>query len=354
MSVTRSDVAKHAGVSEATVSNVMNNVEGKVSQEVRGRVLKSVQELGYVPNESAKRLIEKRYADASASGNLTHNIGCIIYKGFNKFSNYIYAGIMEGVENEIRKNNYHLYFYYKSNELAESPVLFNKMINTDSVDGLITISTQLEDIREQVLSRIKNIISIGEPLGNTGNIDCIVFDEHQVGVDAVKYLAGLGHKSIGFVGVTQLTTNKRFLGYKDALKSLGLLYDGNIVKLNIEGKELSMRGLGYSNMRYILDSAGKAPTAVFVADDEASIGVYKAIMEKGLKIPDDISVLTCGNSSKLDDLEPGITSFVLKVDEVAVIAVKRLLERIKNPAIGPIKTTVPYRLVEHASCKKIQ
>ena len=346
MSITRDDVARKAGVSVGTVSNVLNNFPN-VRFEIKQKVLKTVEELGYVPNTFAQKLAGTKKTGSSKDS--TNNIGCIIYRGFNKYEGFSHARIVEHLEHEVKRKGYNLSFYYRCDELSQNPPLFNKMVSSETIDGLITISTQLEGILEQTKSRIKNIISLGEPLGAKNDIDCVLYNDCKVSVDVVKYFAGLGHKRIGFIG----TDKPRARVFEDTLKELHLEYDKNLVEKIEYLPRIDYRISGYNLMKKIIDQARIIPTAMYIANDEASIGALKAIKEKGYKVPGDISIVTCGDIDILDYMDPPITTYRYNEKEIAVMAVNRLMERIANPEISPIETTVSFELIERKSVKGV-
>jgi len=138
--------------------------------------------------------------------------------------------------------------------------------------------------------------------------------------------------------------------YKKAIEELGLVYDENIVENKFEEKNGNEDG--YNHMKKILEKA--TPTAVFSSNDLATAGVMMAISQRGLKIPQDISVLGCGDDfDTLAYMNPPLTTFAMKKGSVGEFAVKRLLDRIKNPDASPVKILVPFQLIERESCSKI-
>ena len=336
--ITREEVAEHAGVSTATVSNVLNNVP-KVGADVRLKVLRSIEQLGYIPNSSAHNLAFRRREVEHKIR--THNIGCIIYSGFNKFNQPENSDLMEEIDREIRRMKHHLYFYYRSTELSEDPMLFNKVVNRNNIDGLIVISSQLEGILEETKKRIKNIISIREPLGDDDKTDCVSFDEYGAVYNGVRHLVQLKHKRIVLV-INPDSSEKRNMmrinGYKDACKSCGINYEESFIQR------------GCSSMKKSLDSA---PTAVIISHIEYTSGILDAIKDFGLSVPDDISVIAIGNYKMLEELKPEITNMQLNTKDIAKITVNRLVEKINNPGMPVFKIVMPYELIERGSVRQV-
>ncbi|OGS18399.1 MAG: hypothetical protein A3J83_04405 [Elusimicrobia bacterium RIFOXYA2_FULL_40_6] len=362
MEATIIDVAKRTKVSIGTVSNVIHN-KPNVESKTREKVLKSIHELGYVPNESAQNL--KKGIRNDLKKRLTNNIGLIVYKGFNRYGFADHTSLVEGLDKEIRNHDNHLYFYYRVDELSENSSLFNKVVNSGNIDGLIVLSSQLEGIYEQVRKRIKNIISIGEPLGKEGDIDCLMFDDYGASYNAVKYLAESGHKRIGSITNLAYYKERQFVSnrqraFKDAVRDLGLENDETLIEgvlprdfFDLGAGMTLNKEAGYRLMKNLLIKAKPLPTAVFLENAESCSGVVEAIREAGLRIPDDISVITIGNSNLMGNVEPKITTFMYDVNEASKAVVKKLLERINTPRIKQVKILFPFDLSAGESCRKI-
>ncbi|OGS20634.1 MAG: hypothetical protein A3J83_05620 [Elusimicrobia bacterium RIFOXYA2_FULL_40_6] len=357
------DVAKHAKVSISTVSNVIHD-KGKVNSGTKERVLKIIQELGYIPNEFAQRL--KKGIKKNIDKQLTYNFGLIVYKDYNKYGSKDHSELIESLDREIRNSGYHLYFYYRCDELSENPQLFNKVVNSRNIDGLIVISSQLEGIYDQVRSRIKNIISIGESLGTENDVDCIKFDDYNAAYDAVKYLAKLGHKRIGTIADLVYYREKqkdsiRLRAYKDAVRDFNLESDESLIEGYVEHDSTDPSAgttvaneISYKLMKNLLDKAKPLPTAVFVETAESCGGIIEAIKEKGLQIPDDISIVTMGSEILMDNVYPVITTLTYDVKEISKTVIRRLIERISNPEMKPVKIVLPYDIAIRESCKQIK
>jgi len=343
------DVAKYAQVSINTVSRVINNAQ-YVAKDKRERVLKAIAELNYVPNESARRL--KSYHLKKTVSKQTFNIGCIVFSKM-KFSDPYYSLILDGIDREVIRQKYHLNFIYTFEQINNDPTILINMINPEKVDGIIFIHPlNTEDNRkivEKIKMKFKSIVFVDTLYDE--NVDCIDVDKFQAGYDAVKYLVGLGHKRIGFIGETESYDDLRYKGYLMGITDFGLEYDKNI----IEGKNIGY-GIeeGYTCMKRILDRTQLLPTAIFAASDRTAIGVMRAITEKQLKIPDDISVIGFDNLPESQNITPTLTTFGVKKDELGILAVRKLLERIKNPETSPSKTILPVELIIRNSCKTIK
>ncbi|OGS28256.1 MAG: hypothetical protein A2297_10180 [Elusimicrobia bacterium RIFOXYB2_FULL_48_7] len=361
MKITMHHVASHAGVVISTVSRVLNN-HPNVSSKTKEKVLKSVEALGFVPDKTAQNLVHRRYAPLH--GNKTRNIGCIVSSGIDKYSSPFIAGIIDGIDEEAIAHNHRLAFVYKVNELSGNYVLFNEMISDDKIDGLIIIATRLNGIYKQVSERIKPLLSLKAT--PDVDMDYILPDDFQAGYDAVKYLASLNHDRIAFMADLWPDTDdprallynnsieQRFAGYKQALADLSLKYDETIVAIKTVENKLNQIENGYSIMKKLIDKSNPPPSAVFCASDLITAGAVKALKDKEIAVPDDISVVTCGDSPEsISYVEPALTAFGINKKELGKLSVSRLIERINNPEVPTTKTMVKYALTERASCKKV-
>ncbi len=336
MAITIKDVAAHAKVAVMSVSNVINN-KPYVSEKIRERVKRAIDELGYVPNETARKLREKKTGLVTKTG----NIGCLIFGSFNKFSNPYYAKIMEAMENEITNQNYHLLFSYTEGQLenrASLPAFFNQ------VDGLIIAGRIQNKLYDFLKGRGLLMISVDAFYGD--DTDCITIDKVSGAYRATNYLIQLGHKRIGFIGRTSSmplpNIRERIDGYREALIKNEIAFDREIVKegADIEGGRL--------RTEEILKSA-KIPTAIFAYSDSIAAGIMKAARALELNVPEDISVIGFNGDEMGTYLEPPLTTISIPRKEMGVAAVNRLIERIKDDSSPARKTIFPVKLVVRGS-----
>lgn len=365
MKINMHHVADHAGVVISTVSRVLNN-HPNVSLKTKEKVLRSIEALGFVPDRAAQNLVHKRYApEIDGIHKKTQNIGCIVGSDTDKYSSPFNAAIIDGIDEEAGSHKQRLVFVYKLDELRNDYVLFNEMISDEKIDGLIVIATELEGIYKQVRERIKPLLSL-KTIPDT-DVDCILPDDYQAGYDAVKHLVSLNHDRIAFaadlwpaagndakVFLYNTAIEQRFAGYRQALADLNVKYDETIVSKKTVENKINQLENGYTIMKKLIDRSNPPPSAVFCASDLIAAGVVKALKDKEIAIPDDISVITCGDSPEsISYVEPALTTFLINKKELGKLAVGRLMERINNPAVPTTKTMVKYCLQERVSCKKV-
>lgn len=188
-----------------------------------------------------------------------------------------------------------------------------------------------------------NVIGAPEDLRNK---DVVFSDDIQGGYDMTQCLISLGHRSIGFVGNTQLPWFARcFAGYRRALDEAGISV--NLSTTNSEDDAES----GYLGAKSLLANQ-KSVTAILAGNDQTAHGVYKALRDSGRRIPDDISVAGCDDTVGAW-LHPGLTTTREFPEQLGKQLVQLALNRIAKPDLEPQHITVPTELVKRDSCSSI-
>ena len=340
-----SDISKQAGVSVSTVSKVLNN-NTKISPDTRDRVLKVVDEMGYVPDEAARKL----RLGVRSRKRLTSNVG-VIACGRHIFRNPYYTELLEALGEELVRRNYHMEFAYASWMLLANPTLFSKVIHSANIDGLILLNTSGADhtLYEKIEGRANAVISVAGEF--VEGMDSVCVDHFRAGTDMVDYLAGLGHVRIGFVGDCN-DMKGMYGGYREGLRKNSLDYDGTMAAGDSYGGSDFLSGMekGGEYMKKVMTAGNKLPTAVIAAKDTMAIGAVNAVREKGLKVPEDISVTGFGDLDSARGFTPGITTVGFNEKETARLSVSRLLERVESPWLKPVSITVSHEIVRRESC----
>ena len=187
-----------------------------------------------------------------------------------------------------------------------------------------------------------NIIGETQDLKN----DVIFSDETQGGHDMARYLIGLGHRHIAFVGNIRLPWFARcFAGDRRAMEEAGLasLYS------SIDSEDDTE--IGYLGTKSQL-ARGEPITAIFAGNDQAAHGVYKALRDSGLRIPDDISIAGCDDTVGAW-LYPGLTTIREFPEQLGKQMVEMILNRIAKPDHSPQRVTIPTEFIKRDSCRPI-
>lgn len=329
--VTQKEVAKHVGVSTATVSSVLNNSRF-VSEELKERVLKAVEELRYEPNALARGLKTKQ----------TKTIGLI----FSDILNPFHTAVAKGVEETAKKHKYNVIFC-NTNEDPKEERLYLQVLRERRVDGIIFVPTggNVEYIKS-LMEAGALLIQIDRRLDNL-DLDTILVDNLEGAYEAVKHLLKLGHTKIAIIYLPHHATSgsQRLEGYLKALKEAHL--DSNPAYIK-EGdfKEES----GYRLTRELL-SLEDHPTALFAGSNRLALGALKAIRECGLAIPKDLALLVFDDVEYYPLLTPPITAVAHPTYEIGAAAAELLIKRVKQKRhMRPKEIVIKPTLVVRGSC----
>ncbi|MGB9857820.1 MAG: LacI family DNA-binding transcriptional regulator [Dictyoglomaceae bacterium] len=308
--VTLKDIALKAGVSKSTVSRVLNN-KGNVNPTLKRKVKKIAKELGYYPNILAISLKKKR----------TYTIGVIISNILNPF----FTSVVRGIEDTAMKNNFNI-ILCNADEDPKKEGVYIDLLRSKKVDGMIIATTGENKEHFSALEREKIPVVLVDRKVEGSNFDTIITDNKKGAFEAVKHFIETGYTRIGIItGPINITTSfERLEGYKLALKRYKIPFDEKLIKIG-EFKEES----GYKNMKELL-KIKNPPKAIFAGNYLIALGVYDAIKEYGLKIPEDIAVITFDDFPWFKHLSPSLTAVSQPTYKLGAYAVKRLLKLIEE------------------------
>jgi len=312
--VTIKDVAKRAGVSVMTVSRVINGSKN-VSESTRKKVLKAIEELGYVPNSVARSLVLKK----------TSTIGLVI----SDITNPFFTTIARGVEDTAISEHYTV-IICSTDENPEKELMYVEVLAKSKVDGVIyaSASGKKAPLKSLFLKNIP-IVLIDRTIEGVNDLDIVRGDSVYGAYLLTKHLIELGHKRIGIVvGSTFISTARdRVEGYKKALNEAKIPIDDSLIKIS-ERSKFSKED-GYRLTKELLEIKDP-PTAVFGGNNLMAIGAMLAIKEKGLEIPDDISLVSFDDIESLSEVYPFLTVVKQPAYTMGVLAAELLIRRIEN------------------------
>jgi LacI family transcriptional regulator len=336
MVVTMREIAKLADVDISTVSKVLNNCP-KISLKTSEKILKLVNKLDYFPNMSARRLRKQR----------TFTIGvCIPSIGAGMFSHdYLYNEFLQGIVT-IFKEDSGYDILLQPPHVRENRYNYVRLFDQQKVDGVIVIFPKVEDpglkeLEERGVSAV--LIST-----KSSKLDYVDIDNAGGAYKAVEHLVKLGHKRIGMIAVIgrEVDFQERFNAYKSALLKNGLPYTEELVA-HVESTETA----GYEGMKKLLVHK---PTAVFAADDRRARKAIDAILEAGLRVPEDIAVVGFDDNPFFTASVPTLTTIRQSYSELAKRAAKMLLDRIEGRVKKQQKKIVPCELIVRESSGRKQ
>jgi LacI family transcriptional regulator len=329
VSITLKDVAREAQVSMATVSRALNGT-GAVTEEIRARVLQVAARLNYVPNIGAQSLMTRR----------TNMIGVLLQTFHGEF----FSELLRGIDAAARARKLHLLVSSAHNDTAETGATLRAMIGR--VDGLLVLLPHVDGkfLQESVRSALPVVLM---STADAEHAYASVYVDNYGGACAmVKHLAELGHRSIAHIAgrPENMDTEERLRGYRDALAKE--LPGSPEIVLQGDFTEES----GYKAAQDLLAYAVK-PNAIFAANDMMAIGCMSALLEAGLRVPQDIAVVGFDDIPTARFVRPRLTTVSVKIADLGGRALDRLADAIENPeVIEPVCETVPAELVIRASC----
>lgn len=332
------DVAERAGVSVMTVSRVINN-NGYVSRATKEKVEKAMEELGYVPNALAHGLITKR----------THVLGLIV----SDITNPFFTTIVRGVEDLAIKNGFNI-ILCNTDEDVEKEKKYIELLLRKRVDGIILSPADCSrrDSVDQIIRRNVPLVLIDRCIKGL-DIDCVYSDSTFGAYELTKYLISLGHRRIGIiVGPKRISTAvERIEGYKRALNEANITLDNSLIKW---GEKYS-REDGYSHTLTLL-KMDNPPTAIFGGNRLITVGILRAIRELGLRIPEDISVISFDEVEDISVTNPFLTVVSQNPYTIGMIATELLLKRIREGGrfIDPPKNIIlKPEIIIRKSCRSL-
>jgi len=327
------DVARRVGVSTATVSHVINKTRF-VSEELRRRVLEAIQELNYQPNAIARSLVKRK----------THTIGIIITDILNPF----YTAIVRGIEDVTYKSGYSVVLC-NTDEDPEKEILYIQILLEKRIDGLI-ISTAFQDGPHPLLSRFKMIplAAIVRRIQGLAS-DAVLGDNTGGAHKAIDHLIQLGHRRIGIIsGPPGLSSGaERLEGYKNALRNHRIPFDEHWIKIGDFKRES-----GYSLTKEIFQKS-PLPTALFVANNQMTIGALQALNELRIRIPEDISFVSFDDMEWYSFLDPPLTTVEHSPYLMGKTAGEILLQKVSHKRKNPKKVLIPSHLIIRKSTAEV-
>ena len=342
MRATIKDVAKKARVSTATVSRVLNK-SGFTSEEVKKRVLEAIDALEYVPNVSAQSLVKREDPLFSGGEYVGVLFGKYVYSNHSFFSN-----IISGIEETMFNNSINIVISSTSCKEDLSFLDFPPFIQEKSIKYIIVIG----EISKKYLSYLKKndfFVVIVDDIGPVG-FDCVLCDYKRGSLEAIEYLFKKGHTKIGLIcGPSNHYFSKTLLNsYIKAFGERGVeLKDDYIVTTDDFSHKSGMKGAEK------LFNLSCPPTAIFT-NDEMAVGVFYKALEKGICIPDDLSVIGFDDIEIARFLNPPLTTMRIPSIEMGALAAKAIVEYMNRMTIvPPQRIEISPILVERGSCQII-
>ena len=335
MAITIKDIAKESGYAVGTVSRVLNN-HPDVSEKARKKIMEVVDKYNFRLNSNAKHL--KQQAGSSIA---------IIVKGAD---NMLFASMLGQMQNDIENKGYECLIYYineNDNELEEAI----QICNDRKPMGILFLGSNYRAFREQ-FSRIDIpcvlVTNSGKDL-NYYNLSSVSTDDSEGAVAAVEYLLQLGHRNIEILGgyLDGPVAATRLDGCIKAFEKYNVSFD---TKIQYEPSMFVM-SYGYNAMNNLLDRMDNI-TAVFAMSDVMAMGAMRAIKDRGLNIPEDISVVGYDGIELTEYLVTKLTTIRQNREEIAKRSIEILIDKIENNGEA-VHELIPFRLIAGESTKSL-
>lgn len=330
--VTIRDLAEAAGVSVTTVSQILNGKGQRFSSDTQAKVLALQEKLGYVPDYNARNLIMRS----------TQTIGVLIPNLANPFFSMFIKGIQQASQ-----SNQFIPIIFDANQNLELQNMYLEELIKRAANGLIIASATLNanDI-DRILTR-NGIPYLLFDQNDAQVGDRVWVDDYKGGQMAANYLVSEGHQRIALLVPEEMTQNiqQRIDGFRSVLAQHHLSLPDSMVVPS------SMTKLGgYQATDKLLKLA---PSAVFSINDEMAIGVYRGMQERGLTVPEDLSIIGYDDIDLATFVTPKLTTIHQPAFEMGQVATELLIERINNPRLQHQDKQLPLELVVRDSVRHL-
>ncbi|MCY9693594.1 LacI family DNA-binding transcriptional regulator [Paenibacillus alginolyticus] len=300
------DVATRAGVAPATVSRVLND-SSKVTPKTRDKVMKIINELGYQPNAAAKNLRSQK----------TMTIGVIV----PDISNSYFSEVIKGIENIAYSKKYKVVICDTENN-EEKELEFLNLLTTRTIDGVIMVAPMLaNEVILQIADNGYAIGIVGKQIDHD-RIPCIVTDNVKFSMKVISHLVELGHREIAFINGSAHAVDSydRLEGYLKALREHHIPFRPELIEIG----NFNETG-GYEAIHRLF--AKKIPfTAVYSANDEMALGVYRACSELGIQIPMQLAVVGVDNNRISKYITPPLSTVNQPKYTMGALLVEKLID----------------------------
>jgi len=334
MKTTIYEVANRAGVSTATVSHVCNNTR-YVSEEVREKVINAINELHYKPNIVARNL----------RGGASKAIGLVVPDCTNAF----FAETARAIDRVCFALGYNIILCNTDNSRRRQSY-YTDMLISKRVDGIIFISTDDADSDVHKCRSYSIPVVIIDRDIHYDYADNIIVNNELGGYQAASYLIRAGFTTIACItGPSGISSSmERTKGFKRALA------EHNIAITNDHIYEGNFHYTGGKNAFFYFQSKLQTPYAVFACNDMMAIGFIHSALNNNINIPHDISIIGFDNMELSALMSPLLTTIAQPIEEIAELATKQLLEKIKNRTASVKRTVLEPCLIIRETCIKNQ
>lgn len=330
MTVTIYDVAREAGVSMATVSRVVNN-NPNVKPQTRKKVFEAIERLGYRPNAVARGLASKK----------TTTVGVVI----PDISDAIVAEVARGIEDIANMYHYNIILSNADKKKDKEIRVINTLLEKQ-VDGLLFMGGVITSDHIDAFSTTSVPVVLCGTVDEDKKIPSVNIDHEQAAYDAVKLLIDQGHRNIAMISGTledPVTGYARYMGCKRAMEESGLTLPDSKVRVGNYRYES-----GIEATKYFLELADR-PTAIFAATDEMAIGAIHTIQDHGLRVPEDISIISIDNIRMASMVRPQLTTVAQPMYDIGAVSMRLLTKLMNKEQVEETQYILPHEIIKRNS-----
>ncbi|SFX31058.1 LacI family DNA-binding transcriptional regulator [Ruminococcus sp. XPD3002] len=323
------DIANKLGVSVVTISNALAGRDG-VSEQMRKKITETAEEMGYKPSNT------KSGRKKSALPKLGKNVGILTSERFVGNRGTFYWELTALISNKLSAMNVMTVYECITAE-SEKNAILPTMITERRVDGIIVIG-QVERKYIERISKIDLPLVFVDFYDNRFDVDSVNSDSYHGGYILTDYLVEMGHRKIGFFGTFNMTSsiNDRFLGYVKCLMENELEYRR---EWTLDDRD--HRGILYEK----IDFPDDLPTAFVCNSDETAFRVISALKSKGVRVPEDISVVGYDNYTVSSICIPTITTVEVDLDKMATVSVDMMVRKLADPQYREGRRIITGKLI---------
>lgn len=325
-------ISQITGFSVATISNALNRKKG-VNQETASEIFRVAKELGYINEDTISKI---RFVIFKKNGLIIDDTP-------------FFSLMIDGIEKECRAQGLEILLSHLSQEDEDYEEQARWMIN-DNASAIIILGTELSEDDMELYKKANCPLLTLDFWCNDMSLNGVLINNHDSTRMAVEYLISKGHKEIGYLrGNFRIKAfNERATGYQYTLKKQGFPVNGEYV-ITL-GTTINS---AYQEMLAHLQKEPKLPTAFFADNDVIALGAMKALQEKGYRIPEDISIIGFDDLPYSEISSPPLTTLRVPKQDMGKLAVRRIVEMMRESSKTKIKIQVCTSFVERGSVREL-
>lgn len=330
MATSIKDVAKEAGVSIATVSRVLNDID-VVNEDTKKKVLDAIKKLGYRPNIVARSLKTQR----------TKTIGILL----PDISNQFYPEIVRGAEDVSNIYDYNIILCNSDLDIQKEKE-YLRVLKEKMVDGVLYMSSSLNEEILDLINELDLKTVLVETRDKDGALPSVTIDNVKASFDGTNFLISKGLKNIAFIGTEKDSMNAwgdRYTGYESAMKDAKLNIDSDLVYLN----SIKIK-TGYEGVISFIKS-GKKFDGIVCASDDIAMGAINALRDNGLEVPKDVSVVGFNDNFAASIFYPKITTISQPTYDMGSVAMRILIKMLSQKPLEESQYVLEHQLIERDS-----